>query len=66
MVLKVQFHGTMHEQLIAATVGANQSETPIPSTRHLIGSRQLLLQTVAQCIATFMEIHMRIFLFKSK
>ena len=34
----------------AATVGENQSETPIPSTRHLIGSRQRLLQSVAQCV----------------
>ena len=34
-------------QLIAETVGTNQSETLIHSTRHLIGSRKRLLQTVS-------------------
>ena len=38
-------------QLIAATVGAGQSETPSHSTRHLIVFRQRLLQLVARKVA---------------
>ena len=36
--------------MFAETVGVNQSETPIHSTQHLIGSCQRLLQAVASCI----------------
>ena len=40
-------------QVLAETIDANQSSTPLHSTQHLIMYRQRLLQAVAQRLVTY-------------
>ena len=55
--LQPQYTTQLFVKLFAATIGLNQSGTPIHSIRYLIFSRQRMLQTVARrdayCIVSF-------------
>ena len=50
-----QYHLRLDIILIQETIGGYQSKTPIHATKHLIGSRQRLLQTVARKVAWYLE-----------
>ena len=50
-ILKLRDTTELYEQLFATTVGPNQSETPIHSPRHLVGSSQWMMQTDARKFA---------------